>query len=262
LDPDDIIRKISDRTKAIIAVHLYGHPANMPRINERARQFGLKVIEDAAEAHGASIRGQRVGGLGDCATFSFYGNKILTTGEGGMVTTNDEKIAERCRSLRDHAMSKHKRYWHEEPGFNFRLTNMQAALGCSQLKRSAELLAKRSQIMKWYSKYLSETNGVALNRRAAWAEPCWWMVCAEFQGMDEDSRDIFMGALKREGVDSRPYFYPMSDMPYFTRADTPVAHEICAKGINLPTYFDLSESDVKAICSVVSSTWLETRSKP
>jgi perosamine synthetase len=259
LDPNNVIRRISARTKAIVPVHLYGHPANMPRINEIARQHGLKVIEDAAEAHGASIQGRRVGGLGDCATFSFYANKILTTGEGGIVTTNDDALAERCRSLRDHAMSKFKRYWHEEPGYNFRLTNMQAAIGCSQLKRSAELLNRRSQILRWYSKHLADISDITLNRRAAWAEPCCWMVCAEFQGMDEESRERLMSALKREGVDSRPYFYPMSNMPYFQPADTPVAHEIYVKGINLPTYFDLTEPDVRTICSIVSSAWFEIR---
>lgn len=163
LDPDDLIRRITPRTKAVIPVHLYGHPANMPRISEIGRQFGLKVIEDAAEAHGASIQGQRVGGFGDVATFSFYGNKIITTGEGGMVTTNDEELAERCRLLRDHAMSTQKRYWHTEPGFNFRLTNMQAAVGCGQLERSAELLSKRSQILNWYFNYLGKIGGITLN---------------------------------------------------------------------------------------------------
>jgi perosamine synthetase len=257
LDPADIEGKITPRTKAIMPVHIYGHPADMNAICDVAQRYGLKVIEDAAEAHGATIRSRRVGSLGDCATFSFYANKILTTGEGGMVTTNDPLIAERCRVLRDHAMSKQKRYWHEEPGYNYRMTNLQAAVGCAQIARSAELLRKRAEIFGWYVEQLKGINGISLNRRAPWAEPCYWMVCAEFDQLDEAKRETLMRRLAEAGVDTRPYFYPMSDMPYFEKADTPVAHELYARGITLPTYFDLTKDDVSVICWTVRRIWSE-----
>lgn len=257
IDPATIERTVTSRTKAIIPVHLYGHPADMDAIRDLARPLGLKVIEDAAEAHGAAIGGRRVGSLGDCGIFSFYANKILTTGEGGMITTNDPVIAARSRLLRDHAMSKQRRYWHDEPGYNYRMTNLQAAIGCAQMARSAELLRKRAEIFAWYTERLAGVKGISLNRRAPWAEPSYWLICAEFDTLDEAMRATLMSRLADAGVDTRPYFYPMSDMPYFERADTPVTHEIYARGINLPTYFDLTANDVEVICREVRRVWLE-----
>jgi perosamine synthetase len=227
----------------------------MGAIMEFASRYGLFVVEDAAEAHGASIDGQVVGGLGTCATFSFYGNKNLTTGEGGMITTNDDAIARQCRLLRDHAMSQTRRYWHEQLGYNYRMTNLQAALGCAQLERAEELLGARGQIIEWYRRELRDVEGVTLNRRMPWAKPCYWMVCAEFDGIDAEGRARLMANLKTRGVDSRPYFYPMSDMPYLEQAPTPVAHDVAQRGLNLPTYFDLTETDVAAICAIVREEW-------
>ncbi|HEY1942338.1 MAG TPA: DegT/DnrJ/EryC1/StrS family aminotransferase [Roseiarcus sp.] len=257
LDAADVARLVTSRTRAIMPVHLYGHPADMDAINVVAKRHGLIVIEDAAEAHGARAYGRRVGGLGDCAAFSFFGNKILTTGEGGMITTNDDALAARCRTLRDHAMSKEKRYWHNEPGYNYRITNMQAGVGCAQLDRAGELLRRRSDIFAWYTKHLAGVNGISLNRRGAWAEPCFWMVCAEFSPIAEGARDRLILSLRERGVDTRPYFYPMSDMPYFKAAPTKVAHSVYSRGVNLPTYFDLSEQDVRKIAGIVKSVWAD-----
>lgn len=255
LDPIDLERRITSKTKAIIPVHLYGHPADMSAIDEVAKRYGLMIIEDAAEAHGAKIGERTVGSFGTCATFSFYGNKNLTTGEGGMITTNDDGLNARCRMLRDHSMSKDKRYWHPEPGFNYRLTNVQSALGCAQLKRAKELLNRRADLLSWYAEELHGVDGIQLNRCANWATPSYWMICAEFEGLNEFRRDKLMYALRARGVDSRPYFYPMSDMPYFSRADTPRAHSIYPRGINLPTYFDLSRRDVSTICGCLRDVW-------
>lgn len=252
LSPAELERCVTPRTKAVIPVHLYGHPADMLEINALAQRMGLTVIEDAAEAHGASIGDRKVGSFGDCATFSFYGNKNLTTGEGGMITTNDDAVNKRCRRLRDHAMSTTKRYWHDELGYNYRMTNMQAALGCAQLERADELLGARQDLCTWYRQALAGLRGVRLNRASPWAKPSYWMICAEFEGFDDRRRTEFMSRLKKCGVDTRPYFYPMSDMPYFTRADTPVAHDISPRGIKLPTYVGLSRSDVATICQVVT----------
>lgn len=253
LDPALIEALITPATKAIMPVHLYGHPAAMDAINKIAKAHGLYVIEDAAEAHGAEVEGRRVGSLGDCATFSFYANKNLTTGEGGMITTNNAALAARCRHLRDHAMSATKRYWHDEMGFNYRLTNLQAAIGCAQLERSGELLGGRREVFGWYSEHLAGVPGVTLNRTAPWARNSYWLVCAEFDGVDAAGRDAIMAGLKARGVDTRPYFYPMSMMPHFTEAATPVSHAASARGINLPTYIGLTRTDVAYICDQVEA---------
>ena len=252
IDPAAIEALITPATKAIMPVHLYGHPAAMEAVNKIAKAHGLYVIEDAAEAHGAEVNGRRVGSLGDAATFSFYANKNLTTGEGGMITTNDGELAARCRHLRDHAMSPSRRYWHDQMGFNYRLTNLQAAIGCAQLDRSEELLGGRREIFGWYSEHLSGVNGVSLNRTAPWAKNSYWLVCAEFPDADAARRDAIMAALKTRGVDTRPFFYPMSMMPHLEAADTPVAHAASVRGINLPTYIGLTRDDVAYICDQLS----------
>lgn len=252
IDPKSIEALITKRTKAIMPVHLYGHPAQMDVILEIANRHGLWVIEDAAEAHGATVNGKKVGSWGHCATFSFYGNKNLTTGEGGMITTDDEDFYNRCKYLRDHAMSKERRYWHTAPGFNFRMTNIQAALGCAQLERIEELMEKRREIFGWYQKHLAKYNGVHLNRTSDWATNAYWLVCLENRSWDLESRDRFMTELKKRGVDSRPFFYPMSQMPYIDeKPNTPVAERVYKQGINLPTYYDLKEEQVKFICKVI-----------
>jgi perosamine synthetase len=251
LEPPEIERRLSSRTRAIIPVHLYGHPADMRAINAIAAKHGLVVIEDAAEAHGAGIDGAKVGGFGRCAAFSFYANKNMTTGEGGMITTNDARLAARSRSLRDHAMSSTRRYWHEELGYNYRMTNLQAALGCAQLERADELAGGREEICGWYREALSDLKGARFNRAAAWAKPAYWLACLEIDGLRDDRRAVLMRALRQRGVDTRPYFYPMSAMPYLEAATTPVAHAIAEKGLNLPTYLGLTRSDVLKICGVV-----------
>lgn len=254
IDPKAIEALITPKTKAIMPVHLYGHPAQMDVILEIANKYGLWVIEDAAEAHGARVKGKRVGSWGHCATFSFYGNKNLTTGEGGMITTDDEDFYNRCKYLRDHAMSKEKRYWHTAPGFNFRMTNIQAAIGCAQLERSTDIFNKRQQIFKWYNKYLPVKEGISLNRTNTWATNAYWLICLENINWNAFERDQFMIELKKRGVDSRPYFYPMSEMPYINeKVDTPFTDSVYQKGINLPTFFDLKEKQVKFICEIITS---------
>ena len=243
-----IERAITPRTRAIIPVHLYGHPADMDAIDAVAKRHGLIVIEDAAEAHGAEYRGRRVGSLGRCEVFSFYGNKIITSGEGGMITTDDEAVYLKAKRLRDHAMSPTKRYWHDEIGYNYRMTNMQAALGVAQLERIDELMSSRREIMAWYEEGLGHFEGLRLNRNAAWARNVYWMVCLEVDGMTDASRSRLMAALRERGVDSRPYFYPVSDMPMYFAADTPVTHRISQSGINLPSYVGLTQQDVQFIC--------------
>jgi perosamine synthetase len=259
IDPCSVKSLITKRTKAIIPVHLYGHPAEMDALIEIGESHGINIIEDAAEAHGAEYRGCKVGGLGKCGVFSFYGNKVITTGEGGMLTTNDRKFYERARRLRDHAMSPERRYFHEERGFNYRITNLQAALGVAQLERIEEFLQRRREIMSWYDADINAGDGVRLNRVKNWAKSAFWMVCMEVDWLDEPRRDAFMRSLRAQGIDSRPYFHTLSSMPMYRQTVLPVAGRKSQTGLNLPSFFDLTRKDVGRICDVVNKLLVEIR---
>jgi perosamine synthetase len=259
IDVASVKSLITRRTKAIIPVHLYGHPADMDALTEIGRSHGIDIIEDAAEAHGAEYKGRRVGGFGKFGVFSFYGNKIITTGEGGMLTTNDSKLYERARRLRDHAMSPERRYFHEERGFNYRITNLQAALGVAQLERIEEFLIRRSEIMDWYRAEIAAADGIRLNRVKNWAKSAFWMVCLEVDGLDEQHRDGLMRSLRRRGIDSRPYFCTLSSMPMYRQAALPVAQRKSQIGLNLPSFYDLARKDVERIGAAVNELLAETR---
>jgi perosamine synthetase len=252
IDPGSVRSLITERTKAIIPVHLYGHPADMDALLEIGEAHGVDIIEDAAEAHGAKYRGRRVGGLGKCGVFSFYGNKVITTGEGGMLTTNDRAFYLHAKRLRDHAMSPQRRYFHEERGFNYRITNLQAALGVAQLERIEAFLARRTEIMGWYNSAIATTDIVRLNRVKNWAESAFWMVCLEVDWFDEAGRDAFMQALKARGIDSRPYFCTMSSMPMYRQPPLPVSARKAQIGLNLPSYYELTKRDVQRIAADVN----------
>lgn len=246
---ESIEKAISTKTKAIIPVHLYGHPCEMDLINGLAKKYNLIVIEDAAEAHGARYKDRVVGGLGSCGVFSFYGNKIITTGEGGMLVTNNERVYERAKLLRDHAMSKDKKYWHTTVGYNYRMTNIQAALGLAQLRQIDYFISERNIILNTYKKYLKKSEALKINFSATWAKSVCWLVCVEILSLDVAKRDDLIKQLKNLGIDSRPFFYPLSDLPMFQPSNTPIAHSVSAKSINLPTYIGLKESDIEYICA-------------
>jgi perosamine synthetase len=252
IDPTSVKSLISARTKAIIPVHLYGHPADMDALREIGDAHGVDIIEDAAEAHGAEYRGRRVGGLGKCGVFSFYGNKVITTGEGGMLTTNDREFYQRAKRLRDHAMSPERRYFHEERGFNYRITNLQAALGVAQLERIDDFLARRAEIMGWYRAEIATTDSVRLNRVKNWAKSAFWMICLEVDWLHEASRDAFMQALRARGIDTRPYFCTMSSMPMYKQPSLPISARKSQIGLNLPSYYELTEAEVQRIGSDVN----------
>lgn len=252
IDLASIKLRITARTKAIIPVHLYGHPADMDGLIELAVAHGLYLIEDAAEAHGAEYKGRRVGGFGKCGVFSFYGNKVITTGEGGMLTTNDPDFYQHAKRLRDHAMSPDRRYFHTERGFNYRMTNLQAALGVAQMEQIDQFLERRAEIMSWYSSVIPGSDRVRLNRVKNWAKSAFWMICLEVDGFDERRRDAFMADLKKEGIDSRPYFCTMSSMPMYAQKPLPVAARKAQTGLNLPSFFDLTQKDVERIGVVVN----------
>ena len=249
IDPAAIEARITKNTKGIIPVHLYGHPAEMDKVNEIAARHGLWVVEDAAEAHGAEVRGRRVGGLGTCATFSFFGNKIVTTGEGGMITTDDDELAARLRLFRGQGMDPQRRYWFQVVGYNYRMTNIQAAIGLAQMERIDEALAYRDGLARWYDEELSPLlPAIVLPARRDWARDVYWMYNIFLASGDEHRRDAVMAALDADGIETRPVFYPMHVMPpYLENTAYVVADEWAARGINLPTHQGLSRDDVRRI---------------
>ena len=252
LDPAQIEAAITPRTRAIMAVHLYGHPADMNAIQSVARRHGIPVIEDAAEAHGAEVDRRRVGSLGLGATFSFYGNKIITTGEGGMVTTDDAELANRARQLRGQGMDPNRRYYFPVLGYNYRLTNLAAALGCAQLERIEEFIEGRLRIAAHYERHLApraEKLCVQLPNEANWAKHVHWLYSVR---VPAGLRDPLMAYLTNHGIDTRPFFPPMHTLPmYEGRGSFPVAEELSASGLNLPTYQELSDGDISRICERV-----------
>jgi perosamine synthetase len=250
IDPLKIEEKITKKTKAIIPVHLYGHPCDMEAIMKIAEEHNLFVVEDCAEAHGAECRGKKVGSIGDVGCFSFYGNKILTTGEGGMCLTSDEKLAERMRLLKDHGMGK-RRYYHPEIGFNYRMTNIQAAIGLAQLERIDEIIAIKIRHAKLYEKFLKPCKGITLQPEMPWAKTVYWLHSILVENDFRSNRDLLMQQLTSEGIDSRPFFVPMNELPMYKQDGFAVASELSKKGINLPSSTLLSEDDIKRVCSVI-----------
>jgi len=248
IDPEKIKKAITNKTKAIIAVHLYGHPADMDEINKIAKEFNLYVIEDAAEAHGATINNKKVGGLSDVGIFSLYGNKIITSGEGGIITTNNKKLYDKMKLLRDHAMSKKKRYWHTEIGYNYRMTNIQAALGLAQLERIDNIILKKRMIFEWYCNGLKNDSRIKLNYEKKDCKNVYWMVCVEINKYTYKRRNALIKNLALKGIETRPFFYPISDMPMYKSSKKVISQRASSHGINLPSFFDINEQQVKYVC--------------
>jgi perosamine synthetase len=250
LDPQLIERLITDRTKAIEVVHLYGHPVDMDPVMALAQEHGLAVIEDAAEAHGAQYRGRKVGSFGDVASFSFFGNKVVTTGEGGMVVTDDEGLANVCRHLRGQGVSPTRTYWHDVIGYNYRMTNIAAAIGVAQLERIDDVIARKRRIAAMYRDRLEQVSGVTFQREAEWADAVWWMVSIL---VDPSVRDDLMFFLRQNGVESRPFFYPAHVLPMYQNGMSyPVAERLGASGINLPSFPELTEAEIDRVCELVA----------
>ena len=265
IHPAAVERAFTDRTRAVVAVHLYGHPVDMDPLLELCAGRGVALVEDCAEAHGARYRGRTVGTMGVAGCFSFYGNKVITTGEGGVITTDDEALAARVRFIKDHAMDKERRYYHPEAGFNCRMTNMQAALGCAQLERMDELLARRARLLQMYREALADVDGLELNPSMPWAEPVNWIVCGVLAPELASRRDALLDALKQRGVDTRPYFVPAHEMPPyadFRRVGVdgdalPGTEQAAARGFNLPTTPDLGQAEVAFIAQQVREALAE-----
>lgn len=247
---------ITPSTRAIMPVHLFGHPVDMDPVMEIARRRGLYVIEDCAEAHGAMYLGRKVGGIGDVGCFSFYANKVITCGEGGMLVTNDDKIAERTRLLRNLAFGQ-PRFKHEEIGYNYRLTNLQAAVAVGQLERINEILAQKRTIANWYLERLSSVPGLRMPVERMGCRNVYWMFALVVEREFGLSRDDFADELLSYGVDTRTMFCPMGQQPALLKrnavrpTDCPQADFLWANGLYLPSGLNLTEYDVDAICHVV-----------
>ena len=256
MDPEQVAAKITPRTKAIVPVHIYGHPVDMDPILELGRKHGIHVIEDAAEAHGAEYKGRRAGGLGDAAAFSFYGNKILTTGEGGMVTTDNEEIARLAWNLRDHAFSSERHFWHRFVGFNYRMTNLQAAVGLGQVEQLETFVSMRRANAAYYSELLREAPGITTPPEAPWAKNVFWMygitVDEQAYGMN---RDALRFALAEKGIETRTFFIPMHCQPIywqqFKGQRFPVAEQLCRDGFYLPSASSLTRSQIERVVGVI-----------
>ena len=251
LDPAQVEALVTERTKAIVPVHLYGHPVDMDPVLEVAERHGLVVIEDAAEAVGARYRDRIVGSIGTSAIFSFYGNKIVTTGEGGMVVTNDADRAARMRILKGQGQDPERRYWFPVVGYNYRLTNVAAAIGLGQMERIDWHCERRRENAAWYRDELADLEWLELSPELPWARNAYWMTCALLREDAPIGRDELMERLAGEGVETRPFFYPLHTLPPYAEGhsdgDFPVATSLAARGLNLPSSALLTRDDVTYI---------------
>lgn len=260
MDPELTEQAITRRTKGIIAVDLYGHPADMDALNHIAAIHGLWVVEDAAEAHTAKYKGRPTGSLAKLGTFSFYGNKIFTSGEGGAISVNDPDLALRIRTLRGQGMDPDRRYYFPVTGYNFRLTNVACAILCAQLERADKIIAKRQSIFDLYKKQLAEVTGIGFQPIAEWAEPAPWLFSITISADDFGcNRDQLADYLRENGVDTRPFFIPLHTLPPFRDESEargeylPVTDALAASGINLPTHALLSEDDISRVCDLIKA---------
>lgn len=259
LDPESVSRSITDRTVGVIPVHLYGHPVDMDPLVEVARSKGLWIIEDAAEATFGSYKNRQVGSLGDIATFSFYGNKIITSGEGGAVTTNSAEIAAKMRLIRGQGMDPERRYFFPIVGHNFRLTNVAAAILCAQLERREEIIAQRHLVCQQYDEQLSSLKGIQFQPKQRWASWTPWLYSIL---IDEDcykaSRDKVASELLSRGVDTRPFFVPIHTLPpyqsieFAPRVSLDVTTSIAPRGLNLPTSPEMLPATVDYVCEALT----------
>jgi len=258
LDAGSVEAAVTDRTRGVIAVHLYGHPADMNALQAVADRHGLWIVEDAAESHGASYRGRPTGSLGSIGVFSFYGNKIVTSGEGGAITVDDPELERRIRLLRGQGMDPARRYYFPIVGYNYRLTNVACAILCAQLERLPDLLADRRRVFDGYRRRLEGIDGIGFQPVADWATPAPWLFCIT---VDSEafgcSREELAAALDSAGIETRPFFHPLHGMPpYATSRSTSLAvtERVAASGLNLPTSGAIGEPELDVIAAHIGAT--------
>jgi len=249
IDPDDARRKITSRTKAMLIVHLYGQPCEMDQLLQICQERSLWLVEDCAEAFGATYRGRSVGTFGDISTFSFFGNKTITTGEGGMVTSANADLIYKAEHLKGQGVSPTREYWHDELAFNFRMNNICAAIGLAQLEQADEILKKKRQVAEWYQAGLRGVP-VELHGEAEGTTHSFWLCSA--LAADEQTRDALRAHLRSDGIETRPVFHPAHTMPVFpSTLPFPVADSISRRGFSLPSYPALTEELVGRVCASI-----------
>jgi perosamine synthetase len=256
LDLDLIEGLVTPKTKAIIPVHLYGHPVDMDRLGLLAKKHGLVVIEDCAESHGATVRGKKTGSFGAMGCFSFYANKVITTGEGGMVTTSDSKLADRLRLLRNLAFSE-PRFLHQVAGYNFRLTGLQAAMGLAQTRRIEAIIEEKRRVAATYNQLLADVDWLQLPPELDWARNVYWMYAVVLREDAPVPRQRVIERLRADGIDTRTFFCPMSQQPCVTalpgyrQVRTPVADRLWRDGFYLPSSTQLTTAEIERVSSAV-----------
>jgi perosamine synthetase len=250
MDPEDVQQKITSNTEAIMCVHLYGHACEMDTLKKIADEHDLFLIEDCAEAIGSKYKNQHVGTFGDIATYSFYGNKTITTGEGGMVVTNDETLHDRAVHLKGQGLAKYRQYWHDVIGYNYRMTNICGAIGLAQLEYINDILTKKRQIADWYNEAFKDTS-VTFHQEANDVYHSYWM-CSVLVEQSEQ-RDALRDHIKQKGIETRPLFYPVHTMPIYDEKYErhKVAENLGWRGMNLPSYPGLSQKDVSYIVEAI-----------
>jgi perosamine synthetase len=250
LDPAAVEAAITPRTKAIMVVHLYGTPADMTRLGDIAERHNIAIIEDAAECHGGTWDGKPIGSFGRVAAFSFYANKVITTGEGGMCVTSDAELDARMRLLRGQGMDLSRQYWHPIVGYNYRMTNIQAAMGVAQLERIETFFAQRRHIVAQYQALMADWDDVSWPIMPAQGTGVPWLFTVRLLGLSREQRDTVIVQLKDHGVETRPIFWPIHRFPPYqpyVHSEFPIAETISAEGISLPTHPKLTDAQIERV---------------
>lgn len=262
MDHTKISEKITEKTKAIIPVHIYGHPVEMDTIMKISDEHKLVVIEDAAEAHGAEYKGKRIGGIGHMGCFSFYANKIITTGEGGMIVTNNESFAKKTMSLRNLAFQNSTKYLHEYLGYNFRMSNILAALGCAQFLKIDEFISKKRDMAKMYYLGLSKIPGICLPVEKSWAKNVYWMYGIVLKKEFGMTRDELRDFLSKRGIETRTFFVPMHKQPglihrgFFNNdKDYPIAEELSENGLYIPSGLTITKEGISYVIECIKEAF-------
>lgn len=258
MDVSKLETALTPRTKAILVVHLYGNPCDMDPILAFAKKNGLAVVEDVAEAFGSQYKGQRVGGFGDIGVFSFFGNKTITTGEGGMVTTNQPNLNSKMLHLKSQGMSATNYYYFDIVGYNYRMTNLEAALGLAQLERAEKFITKKRENAQIYSRELGNMKDVTLPVEVSYAYNTYWMYSILIKESSAISRDTVREALQKKGIETRPFFYPCHLLPMYEKngVSFKIAEDVSRRGLNLPSSTLLSEEEIVHICNTLKSIGL------
>lgn len=255
MDVTQVEKKINQKTKAIMAVHIYGLPVDMDPLLELAKKYQLKVIEDAAEAHGQTYKGKPCGSFGDISVFSFYPNKLITTGEGGMVLTDNDELAEKCRSLRNLCFVAGKRFVHEELGWNMRMTNIQAALGLAQLERWDEHISRKREMGKKYTSLLRGVKNISTPlEKTEYAENIYWVYGIV---LEKQEAEAITKKLNEKSIGTRPFFFPMHQQPvfqkrgWFKNESYPVAEKLYKHGFYLPSGLTLTAEQIQEVATTL-----------